>query len=81
MAVKIRLARMGRHKRPSYRIVVMDFRSPRNGRAIEVLGAYDPLTNPATVAVDRDRALQWLKQGAQMSDTARRILQKSGVLS
>lgn len=77
--VKIRLARHGRHKRPLYRIVVADSRSPRDGRFIEVLGTYDPLTEPAAVRLDAAKAKGWLDQGAQMTDTVRHLFKRAGV--
>ena len=81
MAVKIRLRRMGEKKNPFYRIVVADSRSPRDGRFIEEIGTYNPLTNPSTVNVDADRAQEWIKKGAQPTDTVRGILKKAGVLN
>ena len=80
MAVRIRLKRMGAKKRPFYRIVVADSRSARDGRIIETIGKYDPLTNPSSVSIDSERALDWLKKGAQPSDTARRLLAEAGVI-
>lgn len=80
MAVRIRLKRMGAKKRPFYRLVVADSRSARDGRIIETLGHYDPMTEPRTVKVDQEKALTWLQQGAQPSDTARRLLVEAGVL-
>ena len=80
MAVKIRLTRIGRHKRPFYRIVVADSRMPRDGRFIEVLGTYDPLAKPAAIEIKQDRAVDWLKKGAQATDTVRNLLRKIGVL-
>ncbi len=80
MAVRIRLQRMGRKKRPFYHIVVADSRAPRDGRFIEKLGIYNPMTKPATIELDRDRAYEWLMKGAQPSDTARAILRFKGVL-
>lgn len=80
MAVRIRLKRMGAKKRPYYRIVVADSRSARDGRIIETIGRYDPLTNPSTVTVDSEKAFDWLKKGAQPSDTARRLLAEAGVI-
>lgn len=77
--VKIRLARQGRHKRPLYRIVVADSRSPRDGRFIEVLGTYDPLAASAAVRVDAERANGWLARGAQVTDTVRQLFKRSGV--
>ena len=79
--VKIRLRRMGAKKAPFYRIVVADSRYPRDGRFIEEIGTYNPLTNPSTVNVDADRAQEWIKKGAQPSDTVRCILKKAGVLN
>jgi len=79
MAVKIRLARHGRKKAPFYRLVVADSRAPRDGRFIERIGHYNPLTDPAEIKVDEERALYWLQVGAQASDTARMILKRSGV--
>ncbi len=78
--VKIRLRRMGAKKNPYYRIVVADSRSPRDGRCIEELGTYDPLTNPATVTVDVEKAQTWIKNGAQPTDTVRALLKKANVL-
>jgi len=80
MAVRIRLKRMGAHKRPFYRVVVSDSRSPRDGRFIEELGYYNPLTNPVQLRIDEEKALKWLQNGAQPSDTARSLLSKAGVL-
>ena len=71
---------MGAKKRPFYRLVVADSRSPRDGRFIEQLGYYDPLTEPATVKIDEDKVARWLAQGAQPSDAARSLLQREGVL-
>ncbi len=78
--VKIRLRRMGAKKNPYYRIVVADSRSPRDGRCIEEIGSYDPLTNPATINVDAEKAQTWIKNGAQPTDTVRGLLKKAGVL-
>ncbi|MEW6546354.1 MAG: 30S ribosomal protein S16 [Bacillota bacterium] len=78
MAVRIRLKRMGAKNRPFYRLVVADSRSPRDGRFIEEIGYYDPTTEPATVSVKQERVLDWLRKGAQPSDTARALLEKSG---
>ena len=80
MAVKIRLQRKGRKKRPFYHIVVADARSPRDGRFIEKLGTYNPMTVPATIDLDRDKAFDWLMKGAQPTDTARAILRFKGVM-
>lgn len=79
MAVKIRLKRMGRRKRPFYRVVVMDSRSRRNGREIENLGWFDPLQGKNTAKVDQERAIYWLQQGAQPTDTVKNIFQRLGV--
>ena len=78
--VKIRLKRMGAKKAPFYRIIVADSRSPRDGRFIEELGVYNPLTNPAEIKVDAERVQQWIKNGAQPTDTVRGLLKKAGVL-
>ena len=78
--VKIRLRRMGAKKTPFYRIVVADARSPRDGRCIEEIGTYNPLTEPATVTVDVEKAQTWIKNGAQPTDTVRGLLKKAGVL-
>ena len=72
--VKIRLRRMGAKKRPFYRIVVADSRSPRDGRFIEEIGYYDPLKEPAVIHVDSEKARDWLSKGAQLTDTARSLL-------
>ena len=74
--VKIRLRRMGAKKAPYYRIIVADSRSPRDGRCIEEIGTYDPLTEPATIAVDAEKAQQWIKNGAQPTDTVKALLKK-----
>ena len=78
--VKIRLRRMGAKKAPFYRIVVADSRSPRDGRCIEEIGTYNPLTNPATIQVDGEKALAWIKNGPQPTDTVRGLLKKANVL-
>ena len=80
MAVKMRLQRHGSKKRPFYFIVIADARSPRDGKFIQKLGSYNPLTVPATIQVDRQKALDWLQKGAQPTDTVRRILSFKGVL-
>jgi small subunit ribosomal protein S16 len=80
MPVKIRLTRQGRKARPYYHIVVADSRAPRDGRFIEKLGNYNPLTNPSTIELDFDKALGWLQKGAQPTDTCRSILSANGVL-
>ena len=78
--VKIRLRRMGAKKAPFYRIVVADSRSPRDGRCIEEIGTYNPLNQPATVNVDVEKAQNWIKNGAQPTDTVRTLLKNAGVL-
>jgi small subunit ribosomal protein S16 len=80
MAVKIRLARKGRKKKAFYHIVVADSRSPRDGRYIEKIGSYNPITNPATIELDFDKALDWLRNGALPTDTCRAILSYKGVM-
>ncbi|WP_026882317.1 30S ribosomal protein S16 [Clostridium akagii] len=79
MAVKIRLKRMGAKKAPFYRIVVADSRCPRDGRFIEEIGYYNPLTNPLTVKVDAEKAEKWMKNGAQPTDTVKKLFLKSGI--
>lgn len=79
MAVRIRLKRMGAKKRPFYRLVVADSRAARDGRFIDQLGHYNPITEPAQISVDEEKALEWLRKGAQPSDTARDLLRKAGV--
>jgi small subunit ribosomal protein S16 len=78
--VKIRLKRLGAKKRPYYRLVVADSRSPRDGRFIEELGTYDPITKPATVRIDEAKVRAWMSRGAQPSDTARSLLEQQGIL-
>ena len=80
MSVKIRLKRMGSKKRPFYRIVVADSRSPRDGRFIEKVGTYNPLIVPAEVTLDEESILNWLSNGAQPSDTVRNILSNAGIM-
>lgn len=80
MAVKIRLRRMGGKKDPFFRIVVADSRSPRDGRFIESIGYYDPTTDPATVKMDEEKALEWMGKGAQVTDTVKALLHKAGTL-
>ncbi len=80
MAVRIRLRRIGTHKKPFYRLVVADSRSPRNGRFIDMIGTYDPLKKPAAVTVDQEKTLDWLKKGAIPSDTVRTLLSKKGIM-
>ena len=81
MAVKIRLMRMGKKKQPTYRVVVADGRSPRDGRFIEVIGRYDPRQEPSIVEIDNDKALDWLQKGAQPTDPVRKLLEISGAWS
>jgi small subunit ribosomal protein S16 len=78
--VKIRLKRMGAKKRPFYRLVVADSRSPRDGRFIEEVGSYDPIATPARVQVDAERVREWMSRGARPSDIARKLLEQQGVL-
>jgi small subunit ribosomal protein S16 len=77
--VKIRLKRMGAKKKPFYRIVIADQRSPRDGKFIEEIGTYNPLTNPSEIKVDADKAKKWLKNGAQPTDTVKKLLKIAGV--
>ena len=77
--VKIRLRRVGAKNRPSYRLVVADSRAPRDGAFISIIGHYNPLTDPETVVIDEEKALHWLSQGAQPTDTAARLLSKLGI--
>jgi small subunit ribosomal protein S16 len=80
MAVKIRLKRIGTHKKPFYRVIVADSRSPRDGRFIEEIGTYDPIKKDAPVKVDEGKALDWLKKGAVPTDTVRSLLSKVGIM-
>ncbi len=80
MAVKMRLRRMGAKKAPCYRIVVADSRYPRDGRFIEEVGFYNPMTEPAQVTIDAEKAKKWISNGAQPTDTVRDLLKKTGVL-
>ncbi len=77
--VKIRLRRTGAKKRPSYRLVVADARAPRDGAFIAIIGHYDPLAEPETIVIDEEKALHWLKQGAQPTATVNRLLAKAGI--
>ncbi len=77
--VKIRLARLGAHKRPFYRFVVADSRAKRNGPFIEILGTYDPLKEPSEIKVDLEKAKLWLQRGAQPTDITKKLLQKAGL--
>lgn len=78
MAVKLRLMRMGKKKQPTYRVVAADSRSPRNGRFIEIIGVYEPRQDPSVVRIDNDRALHWLRHGAQPTERVEKLLQISG---
>jgi small subunit ribosomal protein S16 len=78
--VKIRLRRMGRRNRPAYRVVVTESRSPRDGKAIAIIGHYNPLTDPATISIDEEKALKWLRHGAQPTDTVRSLLTRVGIM-
>ena len=80
MAVKIRLARRGDKKSPFYRVVVADSKAPRDGKFIEILGTYNPLTNPAEIKIDVEKSKTLIKNGAQPTDTAKNLLVKSGVI-
>lgn len=81
MAVKLRLKRMGAKKQPFYRIVTADSRAKRDGRFIEVVGTYNPLTDPAEIKIDEEVAMKWLKSGATPTDTVRNILSKNGTMA
>jgi small subunit ribosomal protein S16 len=76
--VKLRLVRVGKTKQPTYRVVAADARSPRDGRFIEILGSYNPRTEPSTVAIDNDKAVKWLRQGAQPTERVQKLLEISG---
>jgi small subunit ribosomal protein S16 len=78
--LRIRLRRVGKKKRPAYRVVVADSRAPRDGAFIETLGLYDPLTDPATFQIDEEKARKWLQQGAQPSETVTKLMVKQGLL-
>jgi len=78
VAVKLRLMRMGKKKQPTYRVVVADSRSPRNGRIIENIGTYQPLRDPSTIRIDNVKAVDWLRKGAQPTDRVRKLLEVSG---
>jgi small subunit ribosomal protein S16 len=77
--VKIRLRRVGAKKKPGYRLVVADSKAPRGGAFVDIIGYYNPLTNPATIVIDGEKAQSWLKQGAQPTTTAAKLLLKAGV--
>ncbi len=80
MAVKMRLTRLGAKKAPFYRVIVADSRSPRDGRDIEEIGYYKPLTNPVEIKIDADKAKKWLNNGAQPTETVKALLKKSGIV-
>ena len=80
MAVKMRLRRMGAKKAPFYRVIVADSRSPRDGRFIDEIGYYNPLTNPADIKIDAEKAQKWLNNGAQPTETVKSLLKKSGIV-
>lgn len=79
MAVKIRLQRHGSKKRPFYRLVAADSRAKRDGRFLEIIGTYNPLTDPATVNIDQEKAEKWLNEGAQITDTVKNLFAKAGI--
>jgi small subunit ribosomal protein S16 len=78
VAVKLRLMRMGKKKQPTYRVVAADSRSPRDGRFIEIVGSYDPRQEPSAIRIDDERALKWLRNGAQPTETVEKLLKVSG---
>lgn len=80
MAVKMRLTRIGKKKTPFYRVVIADARAPRDGRFVEEIGYYNPLTEPAEIKIDADKAKQWIKNGAQPTETVKALLKKSGIV-
>ena len=80
MPVAMRLKRFGRKKKPFYRVIIANSKDPRQGRAVEDIGYYDPLTEPAQIQINEEKALKWLKDGAQPSDTVRSLLSKAGIL-
>ena len=79
MAVRIRLTRIGATKRPSYRVIAIDSRRARDGRALEILGFYDPLTDPATVQIDADKLAAWIGKGAKPSETVAKLMKQAGI--
>jgi len=81
MATKIRLTRIGKKKQPTYRVVVADERAPRNGRFVEEIGSYNPITNPVEIKIDEEKAKKWLSCGAQPTQTVKSLLKKSGILN
>ncbi len=78
--LRIRLRHVGAKKKPSYRLVVADVRAPRDGAFVDIIGHYDPMTDPETIVIQEDKALHWLSQGAKPSDTTARLLGKAGIL-
>ncbi|MBS6176649.1 MAG: 30S ribosomal protein S16 [Emergencia timonensis] len=80
MMVKIRLKRMGAHKKPFYRVVVADSRTPRDGKFIEEIGYYNPLVEPPTIKIDDEKAKKWLENGAQPTETVKSLFKKSGII-
>ena len=78
MAVKLRLMRMGKKKQPTYRVVAADARSPRNGRFIEIVGTYQPRQDPSVILIDNEKALKWLRNGAQPTESVEKLLKASG---
>ena len=78
--LKIRLRRVGAKKKPSYRLVVADVRAPRDGAFVDIVGHYNPLTDPETIVIQEEKTLHWLKQGAKPTDTTARLLDKAGIL-
>ena len=80
MAVKMRLRRMGKKKAPTYRVVIADSRSPRDGRFIEEIGHYNPRTEPVEIVIDAEKAQTWIKNGAQPTETVKALLKKSGIV-
>jgi len=79
--LKIRLTRMGDKKSPFYRVIVADSRAPRDGKFVDIIGTYNPLTTPAEIKIDNDKAAMWIKNGAQPTDTAKALLVKSGAIA
>ncbi len=78
--LKIRLRRVGAKKKPSYRLVIADARAPRDGAFVDIIGHFDPMTDPETIVIKEEKALHWLKQGAKPTDTTARLLGKAGIL-
>ncbi len=81
MAVKLRLTRVGKTKQPQYRVVATDSRSPRDGRFIQILGTYNPRTDPSTLSIDNEKAVKWLMDGAQPTERVRKLLEVSGAMA